>query len=259
MANSVNCDCGGRYTRKHRATHMQTQRHTLFTNTLRYTTPPIQQPIEQPIQQPVEEAAFTPVVWDAIDRAIDRASNRASNIKKVDKAIFEPTNDMCAICMDPMTTKETAITSCNHRYCVGCFISHAVYGLTHSEQPLVCPICRAVVVAVAYQVLECDPYTKRIIDERDSLQRMMPMEWEYTTSNGTSSNGTPDVNQLAYRATLINTLQHRIHQLESKLKIAKETNTMTQTKRIRTIALNWNRNRNQFEDVYLHLMDLIIW
>jgi hypothetical protein len=248
---SIICDCGGRYTQNHRATHMRTQRHTRFANNA-----------AQPHPLPADPPAFTQVVREAIDKA--------SKIKKIKEASFEPTNDMCAICMDPMTTKETAITSCNHRYCTACFASHAVYGLTHSNRhiknPITCPMCRAAVVAVACQVLEYDPYTKRLIQERDLLQqKLTQMEATHarcarTLEVGDTLRDIWDVPEAIYAARYayilnmeqslfryIPRIKHRLNQVESQLRVADDAAIIIQTQTTRIFWLDGKTDRERID------------
>lgn len=223
MSTSIICDCGGRYTQNHRTTHMRTQRHIRFVN----------------------------------------ASTQATNIKdsirkRVTEASFEPTNEICAICLDPMTTKETTITSCNHRYCTACFASHAVHCLTNSkhyiQNPITCPMCRTPVVAAACQVPEYDPYTKRLIQERDTLQHnLLRSELVYikcarSLEKGIHRRDVPEAIQLARHAYLLNMEQilfqrisrskHRLNQLESQLRVADDADIIIRTQATRIIWLD---------------------
>lgn len=221
---------------------MRTQRHTRFANAQRNGTQ----------RTATEGPAFAQVVQDAI--------KKASVIKKVKEASFEPTNDTCAICMDPMTTKETSITSCNHRYCTACFASHVVHGLTHSKRsPIACPMCRAAVVAVACQVMEYDPYTKRLIQERDILQhKLTRMEQTHTRCARTLEVGetlrgvwdVPDAIYMARYATIFNLeqvlfqdiprIKHRLNQVESQLRVAGDAAIIIRTQTTQVIWLDWN-------------------
>lgn len=232
---------------------MRTQRHTRFANALR-------DGIQRTATEGhVEPPAFTQVVRDAI--------KKASIIKKVKEASFEPTNDMCAICIDPMTTKETAITSCNHRYCTACFASHAVHGLTHSKRsPITCPMCRAAVVAVACQVMEYDPYTKRLIQERDLLQhKLTRMELTHTRCARTLEVGdtlrdiwdVPEAIYAARYASVFNMeqllfqniprIKHRLNQVESQLRVADDAAIIIRTQTTRVIWLDGKTDHERID------------
>ena len=240
MSTSIICDCGGRYTQNHRTTHMQTQRHIRFVNA-----------------------------------STQAANAKASIRKRVNEASFEPTDEMCAICMDPMTTKETTITSCNHRYCTACFASHAVYCLTHSNRyvknPITCPMCRTKVVAVACQVQEYDPYTKRLIQERDFLQhQLLRFELVYTKcarslAKGIHRVGVPEAIQLARHDYLLNMEQilfqrissskHRLNQVESQLRVAKEADVIVRTQTTRMIWLE-TKTDSERDDIHTSMEEL---
>lgn len=173
-------------------------------------------------------------------RFIYKTSSQIKANKSLKSITFESTTDTCSICIESMNGVATTLTSCSHHFCTQCFLSYTSRRIS-THRKISCPLCRVDILAVACQIAKYDPYTTRIIRERNTHRNELKLlekayEWhsveitrlETELNKETETQTETEIKRLdlvqLYEAeqSIIRNMSktnHRLYQLESQLQI----------------------------------------